>query len=366
MSYPPGFPKGGRKWTTPKVIVARAYPGPGSGAAGTAADRPQGVVPRHARRGHRGGRSGTYAPARAATIRRWRTSRGSRRTPGSGTTGSSTSRRRAGHGEHAGDRRRLRGGGLVTAWTSSTSPAAGRETDPVNDALIEAVSNVAAAGVVPVIAAGNERDDFGLGSIGSPGSAPDAITVAASSNLHVFAPSLTVAGLERAGDPAERPVPDLLPSALSGLGDARTRRSSTSARSTGTDGLPVDRRSAASRHPNALDTTLPTRLAEGEDRARLARRLRDRRRRRSERPARGRDGHGARRQPRRRGERPSPRHPGRHGGGSRRRKAARLPGRGRRQRGGRGSTSRRRSCTRNAAASSRASPRPARPRSTIC
>ena len=28
FSYPTGFPKGGKKWTTPKVIVARAFPGP--------------------------------------------------------------------------------------------------------------------------------------------------------------------------------------------------------------------------------------------------------------------------------------------------------------------------------------------------
>jgi hypothetical protein len=34
FQYPVGFPKGGIKWTTPKVIVARAYPGPGSGRAG--------------------------------------------------------------------------------------------------------------------------------------------------------------------------------------------------------------------------------------------------------------------------------------------------------------------------------------------
>ena len=104
------------------------------------------------------------------------------------------------------------------------------ETDPVNDALIEAVSNVAAAGVVPVIAAGNERDDFGLGSIDSPGSAPDAITVAASSNLHVFAPSLS-----RPGPSAPRPSGTSrsgprCPSASFRAGRRRTRRSSTSAR----------------------------------------------------------------------------------------------------------------------------------------
>src|SRR5207302_1361182 len=68
----------------------------------------------------------------------------------------------------------------------------GPETDPANDALIDAIHNVAAAGVVPVIAAGNDRDQFGLGTVGSPGTAPDAISVAAVSNTHVFAPALTV------------------------------------------------------------------------------------------------------------------------------------------------------------------------------
>jgi len=64
--------------------------------------------------------------------------------------------------------------------------------EPANDALVEAIHNVAAAGVVPVIAAGNDGDDFGLGSVGSPGTAPDAISVAAVSNAHVFAPALDV------------------------------------------------------------------------------------------------------------------------------------------------------------------------------
>ena len=68
----------------------------------------------------------------------------------------------------------------------------GPQTDPANDALVEAVRNVAAAGVVPVISAGNDRDDYGLGSAGSPGTAPDAISVAAVSNSHVFAPALGV------------------------------------------------------------------------------------------------------------------------------------------------------------------------------
>ena len=48
----------------------------------------------------------------------------------------------------------------------------GPQTDPLSDALIEAVRNVAAAGVVPVISAGNDRDDYGVGSAGSPGTRP--------------------------------------------------------------------------------------------------------------------------------------------------------------------------------------------------
>src|SRR5205085_11524683 len=79
----------------------------------------------------------------------------------------------------------------------------GPQTDPANDAMYEAVHNTTLAGVVPVIAAGNDRDDFGLGSAGSPGTAPDAISVAAVSNAHVFAPALTVTG----GPPSLGAVP---------------------------------------------------------------------------------------------------------------------------------------------------------------
>jgi subtilase family protein/PA domain-containing protein len=68
----------------------------------------------------------------------------------------------------------------------------GPQIDPANDALVQAVHDLAAAGVIPVISAGNDRDDFGTGSAGSPGTAPDAISVAAVSNTHVFAKPLDV------------------------------------------------------------------------------------------------------------------------------------------------------------------------------
>ncbi|HXR12608.1 MAG TPA: S8 family serine peptidase, partial [Gaiellaceae bacterium] len=54
------------------------------------------------------------------------------------------------------------------------------EIEPTRDIVVQAIDDAADAGVVPVIAAGNDFDSQGLGSIGSPGNAPDAITVAAS------------------------------------------------------------------------------------------------------------------------------------------------------------------------------------------
>jgi hypothetical protein len=54
------------------------------------------------------------------------------------------------------------------------------EIDPTRDVVVQAIDDAADAGVVPVIAAGNDNTDAGRGSVGSPGTAPKAITVAAS------------------------------------------------------------------------------------------------------------------------------------------------------------------------------------------
>jgi subtilisin family serine protease len=66
------------------------------------------------------------------------------------------------------------------------------EIEPDNDVVARALDAAAAAGVVPVVAAGNDRLEFGTGSISSPGSSASAITVAAVSpasagNPHVVA-----------------------------------------------------------------------------------------------------------------------------------------------------------------------------------
>ena len=55
------------------------------------------------------------------------------------------------------------------------------EVESSHDLVARAIHGAAHAGVVTVVAAGNSGDDLGGGSISSPGSAPDAITVAATS-----------------------------------------------------------------------------------------------------------------------------------------------------------------------------------------
>jgi minor extracellular serine protease Vpr len=63
---------------------------------------------------------------------------------------------------------------------------------PSIDILVQAVEKATAAGVVVVIAAGNEGPD--LHSIASPGTAPDAITVGNSYNDRIFASQVTLDG----------------------------------------------------------------------------------------------------------------------------------------------------------------------------
>jgi hypothetical protein len=55
------------------------------------------------------------------------------------------------------------------------------EITPARDLVVRAIEGAAAAGVVPVVAAGNDFDSLGRGSISSPGSSPSAITVGATS-----------------------------------------------------------------------------------------------------------------------------------------------------------------------------------------
>jgi subtilisin family serine protease len=191
FSYPPGFPKGNTKYTTPKVIVARSFPAPGSGKSGRLPVDPKTSFHGTHVAGIAAGDAGTTAPAGADHPK---------------TTGLTGVAPRAWLGNYrvftvqtpigpnAGTPEIIQAlesavaDGMDVVNLSLGSP----QTDPANDALIPAIDNTAAAGVVPVIAAGNDRDDWGDGSAGSPATAPDGIAVAAVSNSHVFAPALAV------------------------------------------------------------------------------------------------------------------------------------------------------------------------------
>jgi subtilisin family serine protease len=72
------------------------------------------------------------------------------------------------------------------------------EIEPSRDIVALALDAAAAAGVVPVVAAGNDYDDFGAGSLASPGTSATAITVGAVTTTESGSPNV-VASFSSAG-----------------------------------------------------------------------------------------------------------------------------------------------------------------------
>ena len=176
-TMPAGYPKGNTAYTTAKVIVARAFPPPtttwkyaglpfdpvnsehathvagiAAGNNGTAVSKTvlvSGVAPK--------AYIGNY---KALTVP----------TPGFGLDGNSP--------EIAAAIEAAVNDGMNVINLSLGEP----EVTPSRDLVVDAIDAAAAAGVVPVIAAGNDFSDLGPGSVGSPASAPAAIAVAAVTN----------------------------------------------------------------------------------------------------------------------------------------------------------------------------------------
>jgi subtilisin family serine protease len=184
FTYPPGFPKGDTRYTSPKVIVARAF-APANATWKYAKLPYDPVESDHGDHvaGIAAGDYGTQTDVRG-------------RGPLSGVAPLA----------YLGNYKVLtvptpefgiNGNNPEIAAAIEAAVADGMDVinlsigeagiDLSRDVVVQAIAGAARAGVVATVAAGNEFDSVGRGSIGSPGTAPAAITVAAASKTDQIA-----------------------------------------------------------------------------------------------------------------------------------------------------------------------------------
>ncbi len=182
FAMPRGFPKGNTAYATAKVIVARAFPPPG--ATWKYASRPFDPLNSEHATHVAGIAAGDYnttqlngrpvsGVAPRAFIGNYKVL--TVPTPGVGLNGNSPEIVKGIDAAVA--------DGMNVINLSLGEP----EVDPNRDIVVKAINAAAQAGVVPAIAAGNDFDAFGNGSISSPGDATNAITAAAVTKDSVIA-----------------------------------------------------------------------------------------------------------------------------------------------------------------------------------
>ena len=188
---PSGFPKGNRAYTNAKVIAARAFPPPRPSWRHAA--KP--FDPEHSEHathvaGIAAGNAGTNASGRSLSGIAPRAYIGNYKVltiPTASNVGLDGNAPEIARGIEAAVR-----DGMDVINLSLGEP----EIEPSRDLVVAAIDGASAAGVVITVAAGNDFDDFGRGTIGSPGTARTALTAATSTK-----------GVDIAAISAARPTP---------------------------------------------------------------------------------------------------------------------------------------------------------------
>jgi Subtilase family len=173
FQYPPGFPKGQTRYTTTKVIVQRTFSPPGATwkYAHVPFDPTQSFHATHVAgiaagdHGTNIGRTTISGVAPNAWLGNYRAL--TVPTPNVGLDGNSA--------ELAAAIEAAVADGMNVINLSLGEP----EVEPSRDIVVAAIDAAAAAGIVPVVAAGNDFNTLGYGTVSSPANALGAITVAA-------------------------------------------------------------------------------------------------------------------------------------------------------------------------------------------
>jgi subtilisin family serine protease len=193
LAYPPGFPKGQTAFTTPKVIVARAFPPPTPRYANSTrpfdpelSDHAIHVAGIAAGDDNTVTRNGFHLSGIAP--RAYLGNYKALAVPSQfGLNGNSP--------ELAAAVEAAVRDGMDVINLSLGEP----EIEPTRDLVVQALNAAADAGVISAVAAGNDFSEFGLGSVGSPGAAAKAITAGASSGGHGSIETDAPAGYSSAG-----------------------------------------------------------------------------------------------------------------------------------------------------------------------